>query len=611
LISAATLALSVAGTAAAQTRADQILEANRLATGGDAWRGKGAVELKYTLSGQGLTGDSSTVYDLDAPSFIDSQTLAGQRNATGYDGSRIWLQEPSGMVTPQGGGDSIPLAVSEAYQDMNLWWRPGRGGAEITQLPAQTDAGAAFDVLHVVPVGGKPFDAWFDAKTHLLARTVEAQGPVTVTTWISDYHPVDGVMIAAKQVIDTGVGEQYRQTETLRSAVFMPAKPASAFAAPPWKPTDSRIDNAAGRTTAPFKLLNNHIYVDVKVNGKGPFLFIFDTGGDDLLTPDTAKALAVASQGSLPGQGAGNNVTDVGLANGVTFQVGDLTLTNQATAVLPFISSAAEGFNEQGMLGFTVFRRYVTVIDYGARTLTFIDPERFQPKDAGVAVPFVFYGHLVEARGAFEGHPGLFDIDSGSRVELTLTKPFVEAEGLVATHPKGVATVDGWGVGGPSRAYVTRGRSLTLGTVRIGDLVAGLATDAHGAFTDPSYQGNVGTKLLKRFVVTIDSDHQVMYLKRLPGPVADTGSYDRAGCWINTSAAGFKIVDVTAAGPAEGAGLKVGDEITAVDGVDAKTIVLSDLRERLRNDPVGTVVKLTVLSGGQSKVVALTLQDQI
>ena len=199
----------------------------------------------------------------------------------------------------------------------------------------------------------------------------------------------------------------------------------------------------------------------------------------------------------------------------------------------------------------------------------------------------------------------------GREFELTLTKPFVEAHGLTAKHPKGVLAVDGWGVGGPSRSYVTRGDYFTLGPVRIDGLVASFGTQGKGAFSDPNYQGNVGSGLLKRFAVTFDYGHQIMYLKPLQPPASDVGVFDRAGFWLNLSPAGFKVMDLTAGSAAADTGLKVGDEITAVDGVAAQSVDLPQLRKRLRDEPAGTQVKLDVLAGGQARTVTLTLKDQI
>jgi hypothetical protein len=171
--------------------------------------------------------------------------------------------------------------------------------------------------------------------------------------------------------------------------------------------------------------------------------------------------------------------------------------------------------------------------------------------------------------------------------------------------------VDGWGVGGRSVSYVTRARELALGPVKVEGLVAGMATQDRGAFADPNFQGNVGSGLLKRFVVTFDYGHETMYLKRLTGPVPDVATFDRSGMWINLApAGGFEVVDVSKGGAAEGAGLAAGDVITEVDGRPAGGIGLSDMRRRLR-DPAVKAVSITVLHAGRSRPVVLALKDQI
>jgi S1-C subfamily serine protease len=182
---------------------------------------------------------------------------------------------------------------------------------------------------------------------------------------------------------------------------------------------------------------------------------------------------------------------------------------------------------------------------------------------------------------------------------------------LRASHPKGVDAVDGWGAGGPSTGYVTRGKTMALGSVAIDNVVTTLTNQNKGAFAGNDYSGNVGGGILKRFIVTFDYGNQRMYLKPLSGPVADIGTFDRAGMWINQSTHGFKIVDVTKRGPADEAGLRTNDTITAVDGNSAMDIRLFDLRQRLRNDRPGTVVTFTFKRGAKSKIIKVVLRDLI
>jgi hypothetical protein len=603
--------LIAAASAAAEQATPDVLAQNRVASGGDAWPAAANVSVQYRYVGQGMTGTITSTFDARDGDFVDSYEIGPTSGANGFDGDTAWTRDMSGALTPEAGGDLRALAVNEAYRNANQWWRPDHGEADVSSATKRTEGGMTFDVLSITPRGGKPFDVWFDAKTHLLARTVEMQQFTRITTFFSDYRPARGVQIAGKLIIDDGTGAQYRQTETLVSATFSARRAADSYAMPKVALADARIMNDSGRTTVPFDLFNNHIYAKVRINGKGPFLCIFDTGGHDLLQPETARSLGIKVEGASPGTGAGEAVVTTGFARHVTYQVGDLVLRDKTISVLPITGVDTEGFDEQGMVGFEIFRRFVTVVDYGAKTLTFIDPARFDPQGAGIAVPFVFYNHLPQVKGTFEGRPGRFDIDTGSRDELTLTKPFVDAHQLVVAHPRGVIAVDGWGVGGRTISYVTRGADLTLGPVRSDNLVVGFATQSKGALSDANFEGNVGSGFLKRFAVTFDYAHQTMYLKALPAPVPDTDVFDRAGFWINLSPKGFKVADLTQGGAAAKAGVKADDEITAVDGIPARSIALPEARRRFRDEKPGTIVRLTIARGAQILNVSITLADQI
>ena len=592
--------------------ADDVLKANKAATGGTAWETKVAVSIESDYAGQGLTGTTHSLNDLKNGRTVSDYKVGPAQGANGYDGKTPWERDSSGAITKQEGGDAVVLAVNDAYRNANLWWRPDHGGAAIASKGEITDATGRFDVLIITPKGGKPFEAWFDTGTHFLVKIIEQQGAQTVVTTLGDYQSDDGVKLPHKVVVDTGVGAQYLQIIKVTKVIFLGAQPDSAFAPPQYVINDYSIAGGAASTTIPIRIINNHIYGEAKVNGKGPFVFIFDTGGSDLVTPPLAWQLGLKPEGNLAGTGAGESVMETGFVNGQELSVGNATLKNQQFLVMPLDKLGdIEGMPLPGMVGYEAFRRFVTRIDYGAATLTLIDPAKFDPKDAGTPVKFTFNGHIPEVPGTIEGIPAKFDIDTGARSELTITKPFAKANALRASHPKGVDAVDGWGTGGPSTGYVTRIRDVTIGEVKIGPVVGTLADQSKGAFAGADYSANVGGGILKRFVVTFDYGKQVMYLKPLPGPVADTGSFDRAGLWLNRSGIGLRVASITKGAPANQAGLKEGDLVIAVDGRAASEIVLADLRQRLRNNPPGTVVIFTVKRGSAHIDVKVTLRDLI
>jgi len=623
------LLAAVNTSAVADPSISEILAANKRAMGGSAWDRKATMVVEADFRGEGLTGTTRSVSDLKTGRSVTNSKIGPSSGAGGFDGVTPWQRDSSGTMTQQTGGDAVALAVNDAYRTANKWWLPNYGGAtiefkgEMTTIAGQepfhmTDdpypvyAQIVCDVLTITPKDGKPFTAWFTVESHELRLIEEQQGSQMVKTIYSDYRRESGVLVPHSIVIDRSIGDKYVDTLTVTKVSFESAKPDSYFAMPKTTVSDFSMARGAAATTLPITIVNNHVYGSAKVNGKGPFQFIFDTGGHNIVTPPLAKELGLKMEGQIAGTGAGEGIVEGGLVNGVELDVGDASVKNQIFIVFPLDKLGdIEGVPIPGMVGYETFRRFVTRIDYGADTLTLFDPKKFDPKDSGTPVKFVFNGHVPEVRGTFEGLQAKFDIDTGSRAELTITKPFAETNNLRANHPKGVDAVDGWGVGGPSHAYVTKGAEMTLGAVRIEGIVVSLSTDAKGAFSGSEYSGNVGAGILKRFVVTFDYDHQLMYLKPLPVPVADIGTFDRAGMWINQAGPGFKVVDVTRNAPAELAGIKAGDVIVAVDGVPAGAMHLYDLRFKLRNDPPGTTVSFEILRDQKYHTVKIMLRDLI
>ena len=591
------------------TGAKVLLAANRAAVGDD---GKpGTLDMRFAYSGQGLTGETRSVTDRASGAYLDRYDIGPMRGASGYDGRMPWMQDISGAYTPQDGGDRVAVAVNEAYRNANLWWRADRGGAAIAFKGRETIDGVSAYHLVVSPRDGKAFDAWFDATTFLLIRIDEQQQFLTLTTRYGDFARRHGMTVAHTVTVDSGTGPAGLQTMKLVRFDIGPARPLSAYSRPVEAPTGAAIDGGAVETTVPIRLANNHIYVDALVNGMGPFPFIVDTGGHTILTPATIAALGLESQGAAPSAGAGEKIETNGYAKVREIAVGGMRMYDQTAFTLDFASRETEGFEVGGMIGFEFFRRFAVRIDYGAGTMTIIDPARFDAKDAGTPIHFRFYDHVPQVEGRFGDLPGRFAIDTGSRSEVSLTTPFVERARLCDTYPDGVLVVDGWGVGGPVKSHVVRGRSLTLGPVTVANPVASLSTAKAGSFSDANYEGNVGSGFLKRFVVTFDYARQTIYLKPIEPPPVDAGTFDKSGMWINLGERGFTIADVADGGAASAAGLAVGDIITAIDGAPAASLTLSDARELFRMRPDGSAVRLDVVRSGTRSTVAIVLRSRL
>ena len=582
-----------------------LLKANRAASVlGSTYHGTRVA--RYAYHGQGLEGVVDVKIDLDTGNFTQTQALGAIKQANGFDGRVAWMRDLSGAYLPQAGGNKEALAISEAYRNANLWWRADRGEAHLEPLGC--------DGLRVTPVGGQTFEARFDPRTHLLVEVRETQSFATThDTHYSHFQRKSGVSNPTQIDIDTNDDPTSRQTLRLSELSTTAARPASAYAMPIDKPADWSLPSP-GRVRMPFTLINNHIIVEVRIDGRGPYPFLVDTGGHDILTPFALKELAIVSTGDTPTSGAGEKSVSTGYAHVDRIDIGGVLLSNQTLLTLDFGPPNVEGIQLGGMLGVEVFERFVVQIDYGEKALTLIDPTSFSATDraaSGVAIPIVYYGNMPQVVGDFDGRPARFNIDTGSRSEVTLAAPFVSDKRLRQAYLDGTEITDGWGIGGPSRSYVVRAGELSLGSVTTSRPIAGLSEAKRGAFSDSNYEGNVGSGLLERYVATFDYSSGTLYLKPTLRLDQDVGAFDRVGMWINLGEAGMTVMDLAAHGPAEEAGLKVGDVVIAIDGIAVLTRSLSDVRRSLKIAPVGRALTVTYSRGGASFTTQVVPRDLI
>ena len=594
----------------AQPNAKDVLAKSKQATGGDAWNGIRTSHSVGKLSTSGLTGNGESWDDVLTGHHLDRYELGPSSGAEGFDGKVVWSQDTSKQVREEGGADALEAAANEAYRRSLAYWFPERWPATIDAPTEKTEEGKRYIVLRITPKGGRPFDLWIDGASSLFNRTVEKGALETRTSYFSDYRPVSGVKLPFQQRSTNGE-KQYDQFVTLEKVEFNVPIDESLFRKPAPPPPDYAFEGGKTSTTVPFELANNHIYVKVKLNGKGPFTFLCDTGGANILAPPLANELGLKPVGALQGRGVGEKSEDVGLVKIDKLQLGDVSLSNQLFAAYPMQAFAdVEGLPIPGLVGYEIFKRFVVTIDYEHSLLTLTAPSAYEYKGDGTVLPFKFNYHIPQVDGEIDGLKGAFDIDTGSRSSLSLLAPFVEKNGLKARYAPKLEGVTGWGVGGPARSQITRAKELRLGSLVVKEPVTEFSLQTKGAFTDPYIVGNVGGGVLKKFNITLDYGHQRLIFK----PNANYAArdvFDRSGMWLNLSSDGFGVMDVFANGPAAAGGLRVGDKIVAVDDKGWRDIPLPALRQRFRTDPPGTKIRLTVQSKEQKRAVVLELRDLV
>src|SRR5262245_10335248 len=137
----------------------------------------------------------------------------------------------------------------------------------------------------------------------------------------------------------------------------------------------------------PFELFKTkHMAINIKINGKGPYRMVFDTGAPVILVSSKmAKETGLYDPRNAPPFalfGAG------GMAKSKKLEVGDAVLEDAQATIMdhPYIQAMSQAFGPvEGIVGYPFFARFKMTIDYQAQKLTLV-PNGFEPGDANQAL---------------------------------------------------------------------------------------------------------------------------------------------------------------------------------------------------------------------------------
>jgi len=581
----------------------------REAAGGDALGALETSRAKLRIETQGLRGTGERIDDHRTGRSVERWDLGVIRLAEGFDGEAPWTIEGNNPVRRERGADAMAGAFSAAHR-RTLSHLTQRRAGEIEALGERTEGARRFSLLRITPEAGRAFELWLDAKTFLPDRVVEKTPTDTITTTFRDWRRVDGV--AFPFALRESNGDAKYDTLITVESLALGGTLADAEFAPPAPPRpDFGIAGNARSASVPFELANNNIFLEVKLAGRAVTL-LCDTGGLNIVTPELARELGIAVTGQLEGRGVGEKKVDVGVAQIARMEIGDAFLENQTFYVFPLDELAAvEGRPAPGVVGYEVFRRFVTRIDYDQQRLTLHDPARFSYQGPGAQVPIAFDDHTPRIEAELDGIRGWFDVDTGSRSSVTLAAPFVKAHDLAAKYGARFTATMGWGVGGPSRGQPVRPRSLRIASFDVRDPVADLSVQQAGSFAATDIAGNIGGGVLKRFDLVLDyANERIFFEPNSWFRARDV--YDRSGLWLNDAGDALRVMDVTPGGPGESAGIRAGELVRAIDTEAVGAGDLLRLRARFREEPPGTSLRLELESpDGARRSVTLELVELI
>ena len=152
--------------------------------------------------------------------------------------------------------------------------------------------------------------------------------------------------------------------------------------------------NGAPSSDGALELLKTrHIAVPVKINGKGPVRLVFDTGSPiTFVRAGAAQQIGLISEKTAKGFSLGGlrTMVQAKTVESAGAEAKDLNVVIMDHPTVDLIGQFTGGLD--GILGFSFFARFRTVIDYAAGTISF-EPNGYSPEEVfGGIMRRVFLG---------------------------------------------------------------------------------------------------------------------------------------------------------------------------------------------------------------------------
>ncbi|HVP36728.1 MAG TPA: aspartyl protease family protein [Terriglobales bacterium] len=589
--------------------AEEILSKNLQAMGGmeSLLRVKTSY-IKGTISTSGMQGEFTSYSEFPDLSRQDADFKIF-KVSSGSDRKTYWTKDQNGKIRELEPVEKS-FAWTENYFGNFLYFFPDQFKAEITYPQDESDSLGKYYVVEIKPEGGEPRKLFFNKLTNFLDKYQQKMDIDVATTYLSDYRNVEGLSLPFHSHTTTGK-PQYDVDVTITDIKFNVEVDSTVFQMPQEKVKDYSFSTPEGKTTVPFELANNHIYIKVLVNGTHPASFLLDTGaGASCIDLTFAKSIGLEVAGKFEAKGVGGS-EDAGFLDLQSLQLGDLTMSKQKIISLNLNPmNIYEGREMDGIIGYDFLSRFVFEIDYQNSRVTFYEPQSFKYTGKGEALDIELYGNTPHLKATVDGkYEGMFTLDTGSRKSLDLHAPFVKENGFLKRYPDAIEAFGGAGVGGETKSLQTRIKAIQIGNFTIKEPITGLSLAEEGAFKSEKTQGNIGGGILKRFDVTFDYDHKKVFLEK-NDYFDQKDEFDKSGLMIIWQDGKFLIQKTFAGSPAEKAKIQPGEEIISINEEPVAEYSLSQLRD-LMSGKDGTKIKLQLKKDDKSREVSFKLRSLI
>ena len=524
LLLACALIANAAPSADTGREAARLLERAKRAAGGTAWDSIKNIRTFFTHTEEGNSHAGDEIVDLPGERLtLSIDTPDGKRY--GVNTQQMWLTYFDRAST----ANTSARAISDLYNEAYGYWFKRHPAQFSVRARKQAYQGARYAIVRVTPDKGTALDYWINEKTFLIERLqyLDGEGNIAQSADMSDFSRVGRLLLPFHAILRTAAAGESREEEDIAISVIINAPVSDAPFAPPLPEQVRGFLPGQREVQIPFELRQNHIAINVMLNGYGPFHFILDTGCNNTMTPAVMHAAQLEQSEMIGLYGFGNGTSQAHLVRVQSTGLGSLSLRGQT-----FITSdIPQDSGIDGMLGYEWLQRLPIKIDYAQRVLTLYNPEGFQYEGsaAPIALHFVdqfdrhgkiFYpAPRIDA--AIDGIPGVFDIDTGDFEAILVRNEFARQHQLLR-HYAVIGLSSSEDINGSVLSkLITRATAFQIGSHYVPNKLLTIAPmQQQGILADSGLAGNIGYEVLREFSVTLDYPRRAMYLEPNNGAAA-------------------------------------------------------------------------------------------
>ena len=377
------------------------------------------------------------------------------------------------------------------------------------------------------------------------------------------------------------------------------------------------IAGKSKRVYVPFKIVRSMVVLQLKINGKGPFNFILDTGvGLAIITdPLLIDSLNIENKRTIKIAGLGEREDyEAIIAPLLNINIADRLISqNVSAAILKddfFGLSNYAGIPIHGLLGSAFFNKLAVKISFTDSLLTLTRPGAMRVFRKAEKVPITIEEGkpymktpVTLTHGATKTNKLLIDLGAGHALSL---------EKVDSLPKKYISANLGVGLNGLIDGHLGRVSNMRIGKYNIKDIIASFPLDDPSFKTSIPRDGSLGIGILKRFDIIFDYQNSVMYLKHNLH-LKQLFEHDMTGISYHAGGKNFEhliVEKVDIGSVAHEMGIQAEDEIISINFKPVSKMSLQQIDDLLKSKD-GRTILLELYRDKVTDRVLLTLKRRI